>query len=159
MSGEIRKIAFKYWAVIGSQEELENWAQQELLKNRQPHPDVYDLFNLTYEEAKKVALRLARDLHDFSPTSEQGEDWARELLHLYGQKLLDEKINVLTFCQLVQKFDNAFLDARPTDDDTVYYPEWLGNLWNWCDWCDETWTLESSPELVEEVRRILANEA
>lgn len=32
----------------------------------------------------------------------------------------------------------------------------MGDLWNNCDWCDDSWTHENSPSLVEEVRKVAA---
>ncbi len=35
------------------------------------------------------------------------------------------------------------------------HPSFIGDLYNACDWCDESWTLENAPYLVEEAERVL----
>jgi hypothetical protein len=157
MNKQIDRIAFEFWSGIGSKSDLEDWAEEQLRKD-DPHPDACELFNLSDEDAEKESIRLAKEIAGFSPTSEQGEKWAQELLSEYCQKLLDEEITPLQFCNLVNQFDGGFLGARDIGEGLAYYPEWLGDLWNNCDWCDESWDLANSPHLAEEAKKVMINE-
>ena len=123
------------------------------------HPDVYELFNKDNSKAEELALKIANDLHGFTPDSEQSELWAKELLKDFAQKLLNEEISVFTFCEFVRLCDGWFLGSRPMEEGISYYPSWLGDLWNGCDWCDETWQLHHHPELEREIRSILTSES
>ena len=156
MTKTIDKIAFEYWAGIGSKDDLENWATDELRKE-EPHPDACELFNLTNEHQENQALRLAEELTDFKPVSEQGEIWAKELLSNYCESLLKEDMPPFDFCKLVQLFDASFLGIRTLSNGSLEYPEWLGDLWNNCDWCDESWTISTSPHLAKEALKVLNN--
>lgn len=152
---KIDRIAFEFWSGIGSKSDLEDWAEEELRKD-EPHPDACELFNLSYDDAEKESIRLAKEITGFSPTSELSEKWAQELLSIYCKKLLSEEITPFQFCSLVNQFDGGFLGARDIGEGLAYYPEWLGKLWNNCDWCDESWTLSSSPHLAEEARKVIS---
>ena len=154
MTKQIDKIAFEFWAGVGSKSDLEDWAEDQLRKN-DPHPDACELFNLSDEEAEKKSISLATEITGFNPTSEQSEEWAKELLAEHCSKLLNEEITPAQFCNLVNQFDGGFLGARDIGEGLAYYPEWLGQLWNNCDWCDESWSISNSPHLVEEAKKVL----
>lgn len=47
--------------------------------------------------------------------------------------------------------------ARNLPVNIAYYSTWMGNLYNACDWCDETWTLEDNPHLLIEVEKQIQN--
>lgn len=157
MNKQIDRIAFEFWSGIGSKSDLEDWAEEQLRKD-DPHPDVYELFNLSDVDAEKESVRLAIEIADFSPTSEQSEKWAKEILVEHCQKLLKEEITPLQFCNLVNQFESCFLGARDVGDGLAYYPEWLGDLCNCCDWCDKSWDLSNSSHLAEEAKKIMKNE-
>ena len=151
------KIAFEFWAGVGSMSDLENWAESELRKDN-PHPDACELFGLSTEEAQKRSIALAEEILGFKPVSEQGEKLAKELLVGYCEKLIKKEITPMKFCLLVQLFDANYLGLRTLGDGSLEYPAWLGNLWNNCDWCDESWSLSSSPHLLEEAKKVIKNE-
>ncbi len=153
MTKQIDKIAFEFWAGVGCKSDLEDWAEDQLKKDS-PHPDACELFNLSNDEAKEKSIWLANEILGFSPTSELGEKWAKELLTLYCKKLLNEEVKPIEFCNLVNQFDGGFLNARDIGEGLAYYPEWLGELWNCCDWCDESWLLSNSPHLAEEAKKV-----
>jgi len=48
-----------------------------------------------------------------------------------------------------------FLGIRETSKYELEYPLWLGDLWNACDWCDESWSLSNSPHLKEEADKVI----
>ena len=157
MIKQLDRIAFEYWAGVGSKLDLEAWAESELRKDV-PHADACEMFNLSEEEAEKNSIRLAAEVLNFEPVSEKGEKWAKVLLKQYCKKLLSEEITPFEFCRLVQVFDANFLGLRTLENGSLEYPAWLGDLWNNCDWCDETWSLSNSTHLEAEARKVLENE-
>ncbi len=42
------------------------------------------------------------------------------------------------------------IDSDLSPDEVAF----LGDLYNACDWCDDTWTLENAPYLAEESARV-----
>lgn len=63
-------------------------------------------------------------------------------------------IQPLRLCQIFSKIETCFLGAsRNLEERVVYYPEWISDLYDACDWCDETWTHENSPHLIIEVEK------
>jgi len=154
MIKNINRIAFEFWAGVGSVSDLDDWAEDQL-RNENSHPDACELFNLSYEKAEKESIRLACQINNFKVTSEASEEWAKSLLLEYSKKLLNEEIKPIFFCNLVNMFDGAFLGVRDIGEGLAYYPEWLGDLWNCCDWCDESWSLVNSSHLADEVKKYI----
>ena len=69
------------------------------------------------------------------------------------KEYLDNQILPLSICNLIMDIEVAFLSAsRGLPENIADYPEWLGSLWNACDWCDESWTFENSPHLETEIQ-------
>jgi hypothetical protein len=65
--------------------------------------------------------------------------------------LLDRQISPSSFCQFFSSMeDKLVIDADLSGLEVAF----LGDLFNACDWCDETWTLESAPYLAEESARV-----
>ena len=77
MTKSIEKIAFEFWADVGSVAEFETWVEEELRKD-EPHPDAHEMFGLTVHEISEVSMRLAGELAGFDPSTETGESWSRE---------------------------------------------------------------------------------
>ena len=150
----ISRIAFEFWSGIGNVETLEKWAEAEL-KKENPHPDACDLFGLVEAEAERISLVLAEEIEGFTPVSEQGEIWAKEILANFCEMVLSEKISPNKFCHLVQGYDANFLGLRENAAGELEYPVWLGDLWNACDWCDESWSISNSPHLKQEIEKVL----
>lgn len=154
MVKSLDKIAFELWAGSGEVKDLEDWAESELRKDN-PHPDACELFNLSRHDAAEHALRLAKEILGFTPVSEKGEEWAIELLSQNCARLVAGEISPMKFCSLVQLFDANFIGMRTLEDGSLEYPEWLGDLWNHCDWCEDSWSQSNSPHLVAEARKIM----
>lgn len=75
-------------------------------------------------------------------------DFFLSQLKKYSQK----EIEPIELCSLSNKIETAIMDMRIiTLDGFIYYPDWLGNMYNVCDWCDESWHYDNSPFLKKEV--------
>lgn len=72
---------------------------------------------------------------------------AEYLLHSL-EDYLAQKIVPLQICTLIQKIESAMIEVgQLSPENIIYYPSWLGDLWNQCDWCDESWRFETHPHL------------
>jgi hypothetical protein len=65
--------------------------------------------------------------------------------------LLDRQITPATFCQFFCSLEDKLVIAKDLSGEEVAF---LGDLFNACDWCDDTWTLESAPFLAGEACRV-----
>ena len=66
-----------------------------------------------------------------------------------------KKCNLSPFklCKIFSNLECGFLGApRELKANIAYYPEWIGDLYDACDWCDETWTIENSPHLMDAIQ-------
>ena len=152
----LERLIMDYWCGFGNSHELDEWVKNELRVNPNPHHDTYGLFNTTPESTERLLLKIAEDKNDFTPISEKGEMIAIQMLIEFSEQLLQEKIKPYEFCRVVSVFDANFIGLREISENVLEYPIWLGDLWNQCDWCDESWTNTSTPHLIiEEVKRML----
>lgn len=68
------------------------------------------------------------------------------------------EIRPFELCRIFNNIEIGFMGAaRNLPVNIAYYPTWMGNLYNACDWCDETWTLEDNPHLLIEVEKQIQN--
>lgn len=63
-------------------------------------------------------------------------------------------LSPLKLCTIFISLEIGFLDALRGLKNNIayYYPEWIGDLYDACDWCDETWTIENSPHLIDAIQ-------
>ena len=101
-------------------------------------------------------LNLARSLIAFEPASKEGIEYAKLVLHSELHKFLNREVSAEAIYSLVNRIDEQYFDAIPTENENeFYYPTWIGDLWNCFEYCDDTWTLESSPHLVKAALAVL----
>jgi hypothetical protein len=88
---------------------------------------------------------------EFRIDSVEGLAACRAELKRQSGLLLDRQITPATFCQFFNSMESELVISSDLSADEVAF---LGDLFNACDWCDETWTLESAPYLAEEASRV-----
>jgi hypothetical protein len=88
---------------------------------------------------------------EFSIDSDEGLLTCRAELKRQIRLLLDRQITPSTFCSFFNSMESALVIDSDLSPDEVAF---LGDLYNACDWCDDTWTLESAPYLAEEGVRV-----
>lgn len=64
-------------------------------------------------------------------------------------RLLAGQASPIEFCTLVREFE------ADIEDRGLPYPDWIGDLWHACDWCDETWTLDNAGALKAGAEKLL----
>lgn len=65
----------------------------------------------------------------------------------------DGNVTPFRLCTIFSSLEAGFIGApRNLAKSITYYPEWIGALYDACDWCDEAWTIENTPHLGEAVQ-------
>jgi len=115
-------------------------------------PDLaYTVCGNDHPETEKALLSIAKYVDEgFTLTSLTAEQASAEVLISQGNLYLSGKISAIEFCRIVQEFDTRFIDSTPN-----YSFNWLGDLYNQCDWCDDSWSLTSRPQLTSHIQEHL----
>lgn len=163
---QLNRLAVEFWCGVGNLSELSAWADIANSEMGEVHPDVWDIYaSPTAEQATRLLLKVAKDVNGFSPESLSAEPFAINALRKALTLFLSKEFSVQELCKLVDSLDTVFAirlpketgiyDQSPRTSLMVNFP-WLGNLWNSCDWCDESWTFDNSQPLVAEAQRVLS---
>lgn len=163
---ELNRLAVEFWCGIGDISELPSWADAANLEMGEVHPDVWDFYNISNEgDAIQVLMKIAKDVNGFSPDSLLAEPYLINAFRKVLVLFLAKRISAQKLCSLVNSLDSVFAIGFPTEVRIINQSQrkaepanesWLGNLWNCCDWCDESWTFDNSYALVAEAKRLLA---
>ena len=99
----------------------------------------------------KMLEFIAVSFPDFQITTDEGIRSCRVELKRQIGRLLDQQITPFSFCRFFNSMEDELVINSNLSPDEVAF---LGDLYNACDWCDPTWTLENSPYLAEESARV-----
>ncbi|WP_265215835.1 hypothetical protein [Herbaspirillum lusitanum] len=140
-------------------EELPTVADAANADQGEAHPDIWDFYTCTTaSEAASLTLKLAWKLNRFTPISWEALPYAQGALMRALDDFVARKLSVSILCKLVENLDTTFnirLNRVPEPESLSKLKEpWMGNLWNNCDWCDDSWSHENRPALVEEAQRV-----
>jgi hypothetical protein len=86
---------------------------------------------------------VQRHFPDFQFQSPDGIRWARETIKRRCEDYLERRITPCEFCSVVSPVEQHF-----------DFPQWLGDLFNACDWVDGHTKREDVPYLEDEARRL-----
>lgn len=156
---ELNRIAVEFWCGVGSMEELPVVADAANADLGEAHPDIWNCYTCSSEDdAAALTLKLAWELNRFVPASWEAVPYAQGALKRALDYFAAKKISVQFLCKLVQDLDvtyNVLLSPPPELSASAGSEEgWMGNLWNCCDWCDDSWSHDNFPALVEEAGRV-----
>jgi hypothetical protein len=156
---EINRIATEFWCGVGLIEELPVVADAANSDLGEAHADIWNFYSCsTEEDAAVLTLKLAWELNRFVPASWEAVPYAQGALKRALDNFVTKKTSVQKLCNLVESLDatfNVHLGRYPNPPPLNESEEWwMGNLWNNCDWCDDSWTYEDCPSLVEEAHRV-----
>jgi hypothetical protein len=158
---ELNRLAIEFWCGVGDLTDVPIWADVANLEMGEVHPDVWDLYtSKTDEDVASILLKIANDVNGFRPQSWEAEPFAAGALQKALIRFLAGELSVQLLCKLITELDMVFTCAAPKDMGSpelspLHGKSWQGNLWNCCDWCDDTWTFENSQPLIAEVHRVL----
>lgn len=138
MNTEAELLALRLWLDLASPTDIDTWLDQYVEQVAEPHPDALELFSLPSEQQTSRFMALARSLFGFEPESEHGSQVAAVLLAQLCEAALEGRLSVPEFCDTIVRIDSKYI----TPGLRAPYPQTLSELWNGCDWCDETWSLD-----------------
>ena len=155
----LNRLAIEFWCGVGDLNELSSWADAAVMEPSEFHPLILDLYpRPTPELTTELLLRMAYEINGFRPASIEAEPLAIETLRKALDAFASQAMSVQSLCLLVNRLDLTFnieLAGIPRPTSTLADGQWwLGDLWNCCDWCDESWTHESSTHLHVEATRV-----
>jgi hypothetical protein len=152
---QLKHLAVLYWLGGEDFEAVSSWAEREYSVASDRHPRLHEVFR-ECNNPEALLVDIAAQQLSFSPSSLDGERFALRILTHELRRFLSREITPSQICKLVCAIDNQYLGAHPMDDrKMVYYPTWLGNLYNACDWCDETWRHADCEHLIDEAKTVL----
>ena len=162
---ELNRLAVEFQYGVGSIDEARAWCDVANAECGEVHPQVWTLIATTDEgEASELLTRMAVEVNTFDPHSPSAEPFAMRAMQRLIERFLARRLSVQQFCSRVNELDSTFVtNAAFTQNPSANlapHANWLGNLWNCCDWLPESSTHEDVPELlaeVERVRDLLAN--
>jgi hypothetical protein len=144
---ELKRLAVLYWLGLSDPQAKDAWTMVEYETNPDPDDHLHELL-INDPQTRGRILNFARSRLAFEPVSEEGIEYAKLVLQSEIQKFLNREKSAAAFCSFINHLDAQYVGE-------FYYPTWLGELWNCCDYCDDTWTLESSPHLAQKALEVL----
>ncbi|TIO11057.1 hypothetical protein [Mesorhizobium sp.] len=91
---------------------------------------------------------IARCFPDFNDKSDEAKEIARKLFLRRIRTYLDGELEPFQVCRMVSPIEDRY-----------DFPDWLGDLYNGCDWMDENATREQASHLRWMIEQILAKNA
>ncbi len=154
-----QEILVECWYDQVDLESIKKWAYSYIKNNDDIPEEIFELLDADKYQFEGLLLKLSRAMDsDFSPQSISAEILAAKHLIKVASKYLNDEVTPMSVCRVVGKIDGGFLGApRGLPDNIAYYPDWLGNLYNSCDWCDDTWTSSSAPHLKKDLDTQIEN--
>ncbi|MCX2746149.1 hypothetical protein OO013_19880 [Mangrovivirga sp. M17] len=143
----LKYFYFKIWLDIFNPIEFKQWINTFLQKENLPK-HIFPLVNLNDGHEITTIHNLVDEFYpDFNPLSKEGELFAIKILLEESNKYLNREITPLEFCKLFFHLEANFNGLLEE------YPEWLGDLFEECDYCDESWNFNNRPDLATEIER------
>lgn len=148
---ELNRLATEFWFHSGDLAEVTPWVEAAY-EAGETGVELAELWGcLDNERVRSHLQQLAREINGFEPWSAAAQPFAIAALEKGLRRYIAQEIDPSALCQLIANLDAAFLDAPPLPGGDW----WMGNLWNCCDWCDASWTFDSSPHLKAEAISVL----
>jgi hypothetical protein len=138
MKTETELLALRLWLGVAATTDIDIWLDQYVHEVAEPHPEALELFSIPFEQQASRFMALARSVFGFDPDTERGSQVAAVLVAQLCEAALEERVSVPEFCETIARIDSKYI----TPGLRAPYPQTLAELWNGCDWCDETWSLD-----------------
>lgn len=135
-------------------DKLVSWVEDEYSKEVQ-HSNLDFLLNGSKSDKQKYFIEIFEDQYkDFKIDSDEGVKACKKLMVYVCEKYLAKQLSPGEFCKFVCELEAYYTDNSQTGST---YPEFIGELWDYCDWCDHQvlWTHENSPHLKEEALKVI----
>ena len=149
-----QEILVECWYDRTDRDSVIQWAETFVKSHDHVPTEVFEIFDAQEQHLEDILLRLTMTIDsDFSPQSLNAEILAAKYLIDSIKKYLSDEMTPIDICRVIRKIDCGFMNApRDLPDNIAYYPCWLGNLYDSCDWCDSMWTADSVPHLKQDLK-------
>lgn len=156
----LNQLVIDHWCDAGNYEEVLAWIDAVNMEQGEVHPYFYELYDPSNtQNTTRTLTSIAKDINGFSIKSWESEPFAKRSLVKALQMFIDERKSVQEICVLINKLDMLYnielSGVENQNKDTNDGEWWLGDLWNCCDWCDETWSYSNSSHLIIEAKRVI----
>lgn len=135
---EAELLALRLWLGLATASDIDVWLDQYVEEVLEPEPGALELFGMPFEQQEAAFMALSRSVFGFDPDTERGSEVAALLLAQLCEAALDGRLTVPQLCDTVSRIDAKYTTPGLKGP----YPRILAELWNGCDWCDETWSLD-----------------
>ncbi|MEM7144194.1 MAG: hypothetical protein AAF591_03600 [Verrucomicrobiota bacterium] len=138
-----------------TKEEIESWINTNAASDGEVDPDIFEIFSRDVRTSRSRLEQYFRKRRpEFKIDSDEGVQACKRVLKQQIGRLHSKEITPYTFCRFICELEAYYMDNASKIDGKIPYPDFLGDLWNACDWCDESWTLDSAGHLRDESARV-----
>lgn len=150
---DYRQMTVACFFEVASEEDINDFIQGVIEGEAEYSPCIFDAYNKNLKVARvKMLDFLALTYPDFRIDSHEGAMASSVFLKEQCKHLISGQISPVAFCTFFNYFESFFSFSVETGQ---YDPPYWGDLWNCCDWCDDSWTPENSPHLIDEAKRVV----
>jgi len=149
-----KEMLVNIWYGNSTDVSIRDWAFGYIEQNENVPDEIYELFDVEPALQETLLIQIVAALDsDFDSQCVEAEFMTAKLLLEVASDYLVGNVKPSDVCAVINKIDCGFLGApRGLPDNIAYYPKWLGNLYNSCDWCDGSWTQSNAPHLKRDLQ-------
>lgn len=153
-----KEILVNIWYGNSTDVSIRNFVFDYIEQNENVPDEIFELLDVDSEVQETLLMQIvAASDSDFDSQCVEAEVMAAKLLLEVASDYLVGNVKPSDVCAVINNIDCGFLGApRGLPDKIAYYPEWLGNLYNSCDWCDGSWTQSNAPHLKRDLQEQIA---
>jgi hypothetical protein len=154
MTGEPKspeRLAVAFWLGIGSAEDVRAWAQARIEDGGDLPPEIYDALGATESNAEPLVWAFLRG-RGFVLESREGKRAAVEVLRDQCRLFLAGQLAAGDLCEVVRFLESNLRELPHVTESEALGAGWLFDLWNACDWIEET---GRTPELTRAATEFL----
>jgi hypothetical protein len=152
MDTSTEDLAVRAWLRLASPSEIDEWAEGHLGRGGEPVADIVDLFRESHERKLDAFLVVAEQYFGFNLATIPGARAVERVIADLCRAVLGGAVTVSTLCAAVKRLDAYFVSDHPESP----VPDGLVELWNTCDWCNDSWTINSQPHLEGDLKAAIA---
>lgn len=140
---------------VATKEDLESWLDTFIKSCDSTDPEIFDIYCHDVAKERARFVDYFQKVHPkFEIGSAEGIRACKTVLLHQIQLLQIREIAPSSFCRFIFELETSLLDNAIPVEGVIPYPDFLGDLWNACDWCDASWTLDNSDYLRDESKRV-----
>ncbi len=135
-----------------SKADIESYIQSVVEGGGEYDSRLFDAYanDLTVARTKMLEF-IGVSFPDFRIDTDEGLETCKAELKRQIGLLLRKAVSPDCFCHFFNSLEWELVIKRDLSSEEVAF---LGDLYNACDWCDDTWTLENAPYLAKEAVRV-----